>query len=58
MVVTQENMQEEMTEMKVQATIRNGDVKDIKKDQYRMMGAITMLAFLLVVGVPVFLAVI
>ncbi len=58
MVVTQENMQVEMTGIKEQATIRNGDVRDIRKDQYRMAGAIAMLAFLMVVGVPVLIQII
>ena len=52
-VTNQEHMQTEIEEIKVHQATQNGDVADIKSDQLFQKGALAMLSFLVLAGIPI-----
>ncbi len=53
LVVTVENMGVDMGEMKDHQEVQNGDVSAIKSDQLFQRGALAMLSFLVIAGIPI-----
>ncbi len=52
-VTNQEHMQTEIGEIKVHQVTQNGDVADIKSAQLFQKGALAMLSFLVLAGIPI-----